>query len=152
MNQVFLAGYAGNKAEAAVTKNGTAVTRFRIGVKQWNGAEKRAETMFVDCNVFGNSAAYCLKNIDKGTFIALRGRLIVNKVQSATGEYKSYVTVICDEVQCSNNGQGPMIDDRSNVAYATEPTAQKSYTDQAREDNATFPSLPDDDDGDGLPF
>jgi single-strand DNA-binding protein len=71
-NQLILTGNLGQDPEMSFTHNGTAVTKFSLGVNQ--GKEK--PTMWVNVETWRELAEDCNKNLAKGAKVEITGRLV----------------------------------------------------------------------------
>jgi single-strand DNA-binding protein len=101
INRVAQVGNLTRDPELKHAKSGTAVCEFSVAV---NGREKvdgewvdRAD--FFDVTVFGNQAEACAQYLQKGSQVAVDGRLRQNRWENDEGQKRSRVVIIADAVQ-----------------------------------------------------
>ena len=102
MNNVVLMGNLTRKPELQRTEGGTAFAHFGIAVNE-NYKNKAGEVVenvvFVDCNVWGKQAEAAAEYLDKGSPIALQGRLQFDQWENDRKEKRSALRVRVDRLQ-----------------------------------------------------
>lgn len=93
-NQIILTGNLGQDPEMSFTKNGTAVTKFSLGVNQ--GKDKK--TMWVYIITWKDLAEQCNSNLAKGTRVEVTGRLAQNVWTDKEGNKRSTFEVVAQTV------------------------------------------------------
>lgn len=94
MNNISIIGNLTRDPEMKTTNNGTAVTSFNIAVN--NGYGDKKTTSFIPVTVWGKVAENCHQFLNKGSKVAITGRL-------DTGSYeKEGKTVYTWEVVANN--------------------------------------------------
>lgn len=86
-----------------VTPTGTAVCQLGVAVDF--GFGDRAEAVFVDVVTFGKTAEYANKAGQKGDFAYIRGRLKLDQWETQSGEKRSKLKVVADEINIVSQGQ-----------------------------------------------
>src|SRR5512146_1852881 len=82
LNRVFLIGNLTRTPELRYTPSGTAVADLRLAVNRnytTQGGEKREETCFLTCVVWGKQAESCGEYLDKGSPVMVEG--VAERVQ-----------------------------------------------------------------------
>lgn len=96
INRVILTGRLGKPPELRYTQSGKAVTTFSLAVSDNFNREK---THWINVTVWGKSAENCAQYLDKGSSVAVDGRLNTRDYENQSGQ-KVYVTeVTADSVQ-----------------------------------------------------
>lgn len=99
MNQVEISGYLGKDPEIRYTKNGKAVAAFSVGVgrgKDQNGESKGTD--WINCVAWDKDAEAVGNNTQKGTYVAVVGRLRVRNYEDKNGEKKWVTEVVARQV------------------------------------------------------
>ena len=99
MNKTFLIGRLTKKPEIRYTESNNAICSFSIAIdRSYTNKEGKKETDFINIKVFGKQAENVSKYCDKGSLVAIDGRI-------QTGSYekegkKVYIfEVVADRVQ-----------------------------------------------------
>ena len=145
--------------EVAMTQGGTKVARYRIAVNRAKKQDGTQEADFINCVCFNKSADFVEKFLNKGTKIAVVGRI-------QTGSYEKdgqriYTTdIIVEEhefCESKGSGNGQQTQASPTIAYtapAVQQPQQQSFEPQKQAKYSTalddFSSIASDD-GD-LPF
>ena len=96
MNKVILIGRLVADPELKVTPSGTSVTRYRMAVDRPFSKDGKREADFISCVAFGRSAEFAGNHLNKGTKIAVEGRIQTGSYDKEDGT-KVYTTdVIVD--------------------------------------------------------
>jgi single-strand DNA-binding protein len=101
MNKVMLIGNLTRDPEVSYTQAGQAVAK--LGVAQTrkfkSGDENKEETTFVDVTVWGQSAEFCGKYLEKGNRVSVEGRLKYDSWDDReTGKKRNKLTVTAEKV------------------------------------------------------
>ena len=102
LNRVFLIGNLTRTPELRYTPSGTAVADLRLAVNRnytTQGGEKREETCFLTCVVWGKQAESCGEYLDKGSPVMVEGRLQTRDWETKDGQKRSVVEVVAERVQ-----------------------------------------------------
>ena len=102
INKVMITGNLTRSPELRTTQGGTAVLTFGVAV---NDRRKNPQTgewedypNFVDCAIFGKRAETVGKFIDKGSKVAIEGKLRYSSYER-DGHKRSKLEVIVDEIE-----------------------------------------------------
>lgn len=128
MNKLVLMGRLSRDPEVRYTQGekSTAVARFGIAVDR-RGKEEKAD--FFNVTAFGKTAEFVEKYLKKGTKICLAGRIQQEEWTDKEGQKRTAVGVIAEEVEFCERKQ-----------------------EQPETDANGFMTVPDNIDGDELPF
>ena len=96
MNSVIIIGNLARDPELKYTNNGKAVTRLTVAVNRGWGKEKDAD--FIDVTVWEKQAEACANHLNKGSKVAVQGRLQVRSYEK-DGERKWITDVVAKEVE-----------------------------------------------------
>ena len=108
LNRVFLIGNLTRTPELRYTPSGTAVADLRLAVNRnytTQGGEKREETCFLTCVVWGKQAESCGEYLDKGSPVMVEGRLQTRDWETKDGQKRSVVEVVAERVQFMGRGK-----------------------------------------------
>jgi single-strand DNA-binding protein len=100
LNQVILTGRLAKEPELHYSKDGIGVTTFHLAVKRnFKNAEGTYEADFVPCVSFRKTAENIASFCDKGSLVALSGRLQTRSYENKDN-IKMYVTeVVVDSIE-----------------------------------------------------
>ena len=115
LNKVFLIGNLTRPPELRYTPSGTAVADLRLAVNRnytTQGGEKREETCFLTCVVWGKQAESCGEYLDKGSPIMVEGRLQTRDWETKDGQKRSVVEVVAERVQFMGRSKSAAAGDR----------------------------------------
>lgn len=150
LNKVFLIGNLTRDPELRVTPKGTAVCSFGLAVNRTfrdDSGATREETTYVDLEAWGKQGELISKYLSKGSPAMIEGRLRFDSWESKTGEKRSKLRVVVDNVQFLG---------RSGAEGSAEGEHQNSerHSPPARTGTAAAPtaSTPEDDMEDDVPF
>jgi single-strand DNA-binding protein len=96
LNRVSLTGRLTAKPEERRTQSGDALATFRIAVNSRSKGEKTA--FFFDVAAFGKVGELVVQYLDKGSRVAIDGRLNWKEWESKDGQKRQAVNVIANEV------------------------------------------------------
>lgn len=110
LNKVFLIGNLTRDPELRMTPKGTSICQFGLAVNRQFRDEAggtREETTFVDLEAWGKTAELVSKYLTKGSPAMVEGRLKFDSWESKTGEKRSKLKVVVENVQfLSSRGDG----------------------------------------------
>lgn len=145
LNCVTLTGRLTAEPELRVAQSGTQVCRFRVAVER-NTAERIADFLQVIC--FASTAEFVSKYFQKGSMIAVQGRIQTGSYTDNKGVKRSTFEIVATEVSfCAGK----------NTQQAQKPCESTNSTDEGKDENGYFSTadpgdfdeIPDDED---LPF
>lgn len=125
INRVNISGNVGRDPELRQTQGGTQVLTFSLAVSdrrrnpqsgQWEDV-----TNWIPCVVFGNRAESLSRFLAKGMKCAVEGKLRQSSYEDKSGQKRSKIEVIVDEVEFLSNSKA------QNQAQPQQPT---NYTNQ----------------------
>lgn len=110
VNKVMLAGTLTRDPNIRFFANERAVADFGIAVnRRWRGSdgEQKEEVTFVDIECWGRTAEIVGQYLAKGKPVFIEGRLKLDQWEDKqTGDKRSKLKVIADNVQFLNDGVG----------------------------------------------
>lgn len=126
INRVNISGNLTRDPELRATTNGTQVLSFGVAV---NDRRKNPQTgdwedypNFIDCTMFGNRAEALSRYLQKGSKVAIEGKLRYSSWER-DGQRRSKLEVIVDEVELmSRSGQNQ--GESYGNSYASAPMSQ----------------------------
>lgn len=133
-NKVILMGNLTRDPELRVTPKGTSVCAFGMAVnrvfRSSEGGETQEETTFIDLEAWGKQAEIISKYVSKGNPLFVEGRLRLDSWESKTGEKRSKLKVIVENMQLmgGRGGEsGPQgSDSYAPAARSSSPSGQRS--------------------------
>ena len=145
-NRVILMGNLTRDPEVKYTTSGTAVANFGLAVNRIytdsQSGERKEETCFVDIAAFGRTAEICGEYLNKGNLLFLEGRLRFSSWETETGERRSKLNVIADNIQLMPRGvgQAPVEGQpsRAPTSAPAAPAAEEAGTPTETEDDIPF--------------
>lgn len=115
MNKVILIGRLCNDPEVRYSQgeNASAVARYRLAVDRRFKRDGEAEADFISCVAFAKNGEFAEKYLQKGTKIAITGRIQTGSYTNNEGQ-KVYTTDIvveehefCESKSSGNSGSSP---------------------------------------------
>lgn len=109
LNKVILGGRLTNDVELKQTPSGVSVCSFSIAVNRKAGKEKEAQTDFIDCQAWRQTAEFISRYFRKGSSICVVGSIQKRMWKDQQGNNRYATEVIVDEamfVDSKNDGQG----------------------------------------------
>lgn len=97
MNRVNLIGRITNKPELRYTTNGIAFTRFNLAINQGYGDNKKTD--FIPIIVWKKQAENVCNYLDKGSLIAVEGRIQTGVYEDKEGNKKTTFDVVAESVE-----------------------------------------------------
>ena len=86
-------------AELQTSKTGTEYCKFAIAVNRRTGKDGEKKADFVECSVFGKTAAFVSKYFHRGDGILIRGRLESDTYEAKDGTKRTKWGITVDEVE-----------------------------------------------------
>jgi len=102
MNKIIVIGNLGRDPEMRYTPNGQGVTSFSIASSRkytTSSGERREETEWFNCSVFGKLADTCNQYLSKGKQVYVEGRLSSRTYQTQGGETRHSLDINVTDVQ-----------------------------------------------------
>lgn len=96
LNKVIQIGNLTRDPETRVTQNGSTVCSFTIAV---NSTWEKEGTLFLDVTTWNKTAETCQKYLQKGSKVAIDGRLKMDKWVDQLGVAKTKITAIAESVR-----------------------------------------------------
>jgi single-strand DNA-binding protein len=135
INRVVLTGNLTKDAELKQTSGGMAIVKMRLAVNdrrkvndQWTDVVN-----YVDVTMFGSRGEAVSRFLTKGKSIAIDGKLRWHEWESQTGEKRSALEVIADDLELlGGRGEGS----------APRPVTEASFTDEAASDASDSEDIP----------
>lgn len=111
MNRVVLIGNLGRKPELRETKSGHSVANFSIATNERvkDGDQWKDHTEWHTIVVWGKQAENCEKFLDKGSKVAVEGKIRTRAYQDKGGNDRKSTEVVVDRVEFltrADNGAG----------------------------------------------
>lgn len=106
-NRVLLMGNLTRDPQLSFTPNQTAVVDFGMAINRtWTpkGGEKREETTFVDCRMFGKRAEVVNRYLLKGQPVFVEGRLTFDSWEAQDGSKRSKLRVTVENFEFIGDG------------------------------------------------
>ena len=100
MNRVCLIGRLTSKPELRYTTSNIACTNITIAIDRNYGEEKKAD--FINFVVWRKQAENVCKYLDKGSLVAIEGRLQQNSYEDRDGNRRYKLDVFADNIQFLN--------------------------------------------------
>ena len=100
MNRVCLIGCLTSKPELRYTTSNIACTNITIAIDRNYGEEKKAD--FINFVVWRKQAENVCKYLDKGSLVAIEGRLQQNSYEDRDGNRRYKLDVFADNIQFLN--------------------------------------------------
>lgn len=110
LNNVSIMGRLVAAPELKKTTNGTSVCSFRIASER-DGAKAERTTDFFDVTAWTATAEFVSKWFNKGSLIAINGRLQQRSYTDRNGEKRNVVEIVADRVYFCEKKQTPSEDD-----------------------------------------
>jgi len=144
LNKVFLIGNLTREPELRVTPKGTAVCSFGLAINRQyktESGETNEETTYVDAEAWGRQGELCSKYLSKGSPVMTEGRLKFDSWESKTGEKRSKLKLVVENVQFLSSRGG---NDSSSGGSNTERHAPPARSDSGNNNPAPKESIDDD--------
>lgn len=125
VNTVVITGNLTREPELRETSNGRSVCELRVAVNTnfKSGDKWESKPNYFQVNTWGGLAENCNKYLQKGSPIAVSGRLEWQKWESKEGGLNSRVVIVADNVQFLQRADGARKDTKAKTDEATEQGA-----------------------------
>ena len=111
INHVAISGNLARAAELKRTQSGNSVLTFDVAVndrvKNPQTGEWEDRANWVTCNLWGTRAEKLAQYLDKGTKVAIEGRLRYRAWEAQDGSKRSKLEVVVDELEFMSRQQQP---------------------------------------------
>lgn len=100
-NQVQLIGNLGKKPEMKDLGNGKQLVTFSLATSDYyldNKGERKQQTQWHNCVAWGKTAQIIDKYLDKGSEIALNGKLVYRQYEDKEGNKRYITEVVANEI------------------------------------------------------
>lgn len=107
-NSVILIGRLTKNAEMKMSKSGTPIVSFTVGVSELQKNEKgefSTRSNFFDAIMFGKYPQACMQSLTKGREVAIKGRLKQERWEK-DGKNYSRVAIYADDLQILREPKG----------------------------------------------
>ena len=104
-NRVQLTGNLGNNPEIKNFDNGGKLARFSMATKEeytTRSGEKSSDTQWHFVTAWGKIAERIEKDLQKGSFVTIEGRLVTRNYTDKNGQKKYVTEIIASEVMLNN--------------------------------------------------
>lgn len=138
MNQVVLIGRLARKPELRYTQSNIAVASTTVAVNRPRKKDKEEEADFINIKVWGKQAENTHKYLDKGSLVAIEGRIQTCSYEGNDGQKRYITEVIADNVQFLESKKNVQITEKGtevtensiqDIPAKTETQQQFDYTD-----------------------
>ena len=108
MNRVILMGHLTRDPEMRTTATGKHVARFSVACQRRvkNRQTGQYDADFIDCVAWEKTAAFVCNYFQKGSRIALEGRLQSGSYEDKNGQKRYYTEVVVENVEFAGSKQG----------------------------------------------
>lgn len=136
MNQVILIGRLTKKAELRYTQSNIAVGTTTIAVNRPRQKDKEQEADFINIKVWGKQAENIHKYLNKGSLIAVDGRIQTGSYDTQDGQKRYITEVIANNVEFlggnknTEKGTKPTEKGIEDIPSKTETQQTFEYTDE----------------------
>lgn len=138
MNQVMLIGRLVRKPELRYTQSNIAVASTTVAVNRPRKKDKEEEADFINIKVWGKQAENTHKYLDKGSLVAIEGRIQTGSYEGNDGQKRYITEVITDNVRFLESKKSEQITEKGtevtensiqDIPAKTETQQQFDYTD-----------------------
>ena len=149
LNNISLVGRIAQTPELKVTSNQKHICSFNVAcTRDRAGADGQKETDFIPCFAVGKSGEFVSKYFQKGSMIALSGRLQTRKYQDKSGNNRTAFDVFATEISFCGGKSDSSSDSNADASMdAPRPTAPAQERKALNDDD--FRVI---DESDDLPF
>jgi single-strand DNA-binding protein len=146
MNKVILIGRLSQDPEMRTTPNGVATTNFNVAVsRNYTNQNGERETDFFRCVAWRKQAENISKYCQKGTQVAVEGRLQNRNYEAQDGTRRYVTEVICDNVSflgSRGDGQSSSIPQNNMDDVQINETSEDPFKDFGDEVTLSDDDLP----------
>ena len=146
VNNVVLVGRLARDPEMRYTTRGTAITKFRVAVSRpprRDAPEGEEQTDWLDIVTWGRVAENCAQYLDKGSLVAIEGRVQSRTWQTQDGQNRYAVEINARNVQFLESRQEA---ERRRAGRQAAPAAEPDEGDKAAEADNEFGAVPEGED------
>ena len=146
VNNVVLVGRLARDPEMRYTPSGTAITKFRVAVSRpprRDAPEGEEQTDWLDIVTWGRVAENCAQYLDKGSLVAIEGRVQSRTWQTQDGQNRYAVEINARNVQFLESRQEA---ERRRAGRQAAPAAEPDEGDKAAEADNEFGAVPEGED------
>ena len=138
MNKVILLGRLTRKPELRYTQSNIAVASTTVAVNRPRKKDKEEEADFINIKVWGKQAENTHKYLDKGSLVAIEGRIQTGSYEGNDGQKRYITEVITDNVRFLESKKSEQITEKGtevtensiqDIPAKTETQQQFDYTD-----------------------
>jgi len=132
MNKVTLIGRISNNLEVRATSTGKSICEFRLAINRPANKDGERVADFINCRVWGKTAENLVKYQDKGSLIAIGGRIQVDAYQDKEGKNRYNTYVLVEELEyLQTKKEGKKEENEfKDFSIKTEVQQQFDYTDE----------------------
>jgi single-strand DNA-binding protein len=127
INRVIISGNLTREPELRATQGGTTILSLGVAVndrrKNRQTGEWEDHANFVDCAMFGRRADSVSRYLRKGTHVTIEGKLRYESWEK-DGERKSRLSVLIDNIEFQNRGEGERPTYETPVARSPQTSPQ----------------------------
>lgn len=156
LNKVMLIGNLTRDPELRHTPKGTAVAELGLAINRvWMDDQKgkQEETTFVDVTLWGRQAELAQQYLTKGRPVYIEGRLNLDTWDDkATGQKRSKLKVIGENLQFLSSGQGAQGGGGQNSGGFSQPSARAPQQRSGPPQGASPAPMDDFQEDDDIPF
>jgi len=106
VNSVTLVGYLGRTPEERVTQSGKTLCKMSLATQRWDKDKGEKVADWHNVIAWEKQAEKCLKYLDKGSQIAVEGRIQTSKLDGKDGKPKYWTQVVAWRVTFLGGGRG----------------------------------------------
>lgn len=111
MNSVNLIGRLAQAPELVYTQTGTEILPFTLAINRRPAKDGSSQTDWVECVAFGVTAGNMANYLQKGSQIAVEGRIQTRKYETRDGQQRKAVEVVAQTVHFLGKKSGNQPDD-----------------------------------------
>lgn len=132
MNKVFLIGNLTRDPELSETNSGVPVCRFAIAVnRRFSGGDAERQTDFFNVTAWRGLADNVAKFCKKGNKVAVTGSIQIRNYEDNSGQKRTFVDVIADDVEFLTPKGGANSDDGEYTPAPKKKPALEAFDDDS---------------------
>ncbi len=125
MNKIYLIGNLTRDPELSETNSGVALCRFSIAVNRRFSSGEDRQTDFFSVTAFRGLAENVARFCKKGNKVAVAGSIQIRNVEDNSGQRRTYVDVMADDVEfLTPKNSGAQDDDYAPAAHKKKPALE----------------------------
>ncbi len=132
LNKVILGGRITKDIELKQTPSGVSVCSFGIAINRKTGKDKEAQTDFIDCQAWRQTAEFISRYFKKGSSICITGSIQKRTWKDQNGNNRYETEVVVDEamfVDSKSDAQGTGTDFAPTFKAPEDPQYEAISTD-----------------------